>query len=86
MLFTKEFLLESMDDGTSTVYDKIVDTSRWSVLYERVFKHDGKFYMTEYSVGATESQDESPYEYAPDEIECDEVRAVEKTVTVYEKV
>lgn len=86
MLFEKQFLLDLLDDdGDPTVYDKIIDTSRWSIHYERVFKHDGKFYRTYYSVGATESQDESPYEYEPDMIECGEVKPVEKVVIVYEK-
>lgn len=81
MLFSKESLREEEHE---TVYDKIVDTTRWSICYERVFKHDGKFYMTDYSVGATENQDEHPYEYEGDMIECKEVFPVEKTVTVYE--
>jgi hypothetical protein len=67
-----------------TVSDKIIRQGRWSVQYERVFKHEGKFYLTTYSVGATESQDERPYDYEPDEIECKEVFPVEKTVIVYE--
>lgn len=77
MLFSKESLREEEHE---TVYEKIVDHTIWSVDYERVFKHDGKFYMTFYSVGA----DESPYEYEGDMIQCDEVFPVEKTVTVYE--
>jgi len=67
-----------------TVYDKIIGKGRWSVHYERVFKHDGKFYATTYQMGATEGQDERPYEYDDDEVECKEVFPVEKTITVYE--
>lgn len=83
MKFSKEFLLESLDDDGTTVEDKIVDTTRWSVLHRRIFRHDGKFYCTRYSVGATEQQDEQPYENAGDEIECQEMVAKEKTITVY---
>ena len=36
--------------------------------------------MTEYSVGATECQCESPWEYAADEIECTEVELKEVTI------
>ena len=68
-----------------TIYDKIVGHRRWSVDHERVFEHEGKFYKTRYSVGATESQDERPYEYDPDEVECPEVFPREITVTVYEE-
>lgn len=59
---------------------------RWSVDHWGVFAHEGKFYRTTYSVGATEQQDESPYEYEDDMIECPEVVPVSKTITVYEKV
>lgn len=80
--FKKDDLLDEVHE---TVYDKIVGSSRWSLKYERVFTHDGRFYMTTYSVGATEHQDEQAYEYEPDEIECPEVFPVEHTVTVYEE-
>lgn len=81
-MFSKAFLIDSLW-SSETVYDKVIDTSRWSIHHERVFKYDGKLYKTFYSRGSTESQDESPYEYENVEIECDEVFAVEKTVTVY---
>jgi hypothetical protein len=80
MKFTKEFL---QDDGGETVYDKMIGRRRWSIDWERVFKHEGRFYRTLYSVGSTESQDERPYEYEGDEIECVEVFPQEKTITVY---
>jgi hypothetical protein len=80
MKFAKEWL---QDDGGETVETKMTDRSRWSIHYERVFKHEGRFYRTRYSVGATESQDERPYEYEPDEIECVEVFPMQKLVTVY---
>ena len=83
MKFSKEFL-RNLDD--EIISDQIIENTRWSILHERIFKHDGKFYQTIYSVGATEIQDESPYEYDGDEIECTEVRPVEKVVTVYEPV
>lgn len=81
MKFTKVFL---KDDGGETVYDRIVGHRRWSVDHERVFKHEGKFYLTTYSRGATESQEERPYEYDANEIECPEVFPREKVVVVYE--
>ena len=81
MKFSKEFL---QDEGGETVYDKVIGNRRWSVDHERVFKHEGRYFRTLYSVGATESQDERPYEYEGDEIECVEVFPVEKKVIVYE--
>ena len=68
------------------VQDELVGTSRWSHIYEMVFKFGGKYYKTSYSVGATECQDESPFEYDPDMIECSEVEPVEVTVVQYREV
>ena len=66
------------------VEDKIVDNSRWSIRHEAVLQHKetGKFYVTHYSVGATENQDEKPYEYDM-EVVLKEVEPVETTVLVY---
>jgi len=84
MKFSKEFL---RDMEGETITDEVTDTSRWSIHHERVFKHEGKFYVTYYSRGATECQEESPYQYEnDDEIECPEVEPVEKVTTVYKPV
>lgn len=83
MKFERGFLLGGEWD--KTVYDKITGRDRWTIHYETVFQHNGKFYKTEYGVGATEHQEEIPYEYDPDEIECPEVFPVETMVTVYKE-
>ena len=75
--------LESGKDYAEIIYDKITDTSRWSVHHECVFKLGDKFYMTHYSEGATEIQDEAPYEYEGDWIEITEVVPKEFTVIKY---
>ena len=67
-----------------TVYDRLTETGRWNIHHERVFKHDDRYYRTHYSLGATEYQEERPYEDAGDEIECTEVFPCERVVTVYE--
>lgn len=85
MEFDREFMQESIYDSAATVLDEIVGTSRWSIKHRRVFRHEDKFYETLYSVGATECQDESPYQYDAATIECAEVWPVERTITVYEK-
>lgn len=56
------------------VSEQLYDTSRWSMTYMRIYKEvvSEKFYRTTYSVGATEMQDESPYEYE-DSVVFDEV-------------
>lgn len=83
MKFAKEFLREFEGE---TVEDKIIEHSRWSVRHTRIFIYDGRFYKTHYSVGATESQDESPYEYDDEEIECPEVQPKTAQITVYEEL
>lgn len=83
-VFTKKFLQDRC--GCGYIEQKIVDHTRWSVHYEEIFTFEGKYYRTRYSIGATEGQDESPYEYAPEEIECPEVHAVERVVVVYEDI
>ena len=79
--FKKDFLRWQQWD--KTIYDKLTGHGRWSIHHECVFQQDGKFYLTTYSEGATESQDESPYDYDPDEIECPEVEPKEVTTTIY---
>ncbi|HUX78837.1 MAG TPA: hypothetical protein VMW10_03690 [Alphaproteobacteria bacterium] len=85
MKFKKEFLIDIIDT-CDVVLNEVIDHSRWSMHYRMIFRHNNKYYESYYSVGATEQQDESPYEYDPDEIECDEVKQVEKVVIVWEKV
>lgn len=78
MKFEKETLLEILG-GDSEEYEKvsdeITDNSRWSIHHYMIFKDSkGNFYGVDYTVGATESQDESPWEYDGDEIEVEELR------------
>jgi len=51
-----------------------------------IFEYKDKFYMTSYSEGSTECQDERPFEYDEDEINCIEVIPVQELVTVYKPV
>lgn len=93
---TKEFSKEDLKDlvdfcemeNLEMVRDEILDTTRWSIINELIFKdkESGKLYRTNYSVGATECQDESPFEYDPDYIECVEVKEKEVTVIDYVEV
>ena len=73
-------------EGFEIVEDKILETTRWSVINNLIFKFENKFYQVTYSHGSTEYQDESPFEYEGDEIECDEVVPVEATVIKYERI
>ena len=104
MKFYKELLQEmvyedrmDLEDGEygfegptviKSVHKEIVDTSRWSVIYDQIISVTQgdvtKFYSAGWSEGATENQDESPYEYEDDEIELSEVFPVVKSIVVYE--
>lgn len=82
---TKEEAVDILDSGVDIVSNEAVNRSRWSIIHALIFKKDGKLYETYYSVGATESQDESPWEYDK-EVECTEVEEYEKTVKAYRPV
>lgn len=78
--FTRDYLVYELDLPYAAVEDKIIDSGRWSIHHEIVFKDtDGKFYQTTYSVGATECQEERPWE-CKSTVKCTEV--VKKLVTV----
>ncbi len=83
--FSRDYLRKDLKlpGGPNTVVDTVEDTSRWSVHYYLVFRvpgmPDGYAWETSYSVGATESQDETPWQYE-DEVECTLVRISSKTV------
>lgn len=84
--FTKEYLIEELDLPYNALEDNITENSRWSIQHEIIFQdNDGKFYKAYYSVGATECQDEAPWEYE-DNITCYEVKkqkvVVEKWVEI----
>ena len=78
--FSKDYLKDELDlPYSNTIVDRIIDTTRWSIVHEIIFEDNGKFYQTTYSEGATEMQDERPWEYE-DEVECEEVELREEKV------
>ena len=86
---TKEDAIDlANDEYDDTIYevisDKIDGSSRWSIEYELVVKTlaDGRYWKSYYSRGATESQDEGPYEYGDPEFT--EVFPKQVEVTIYE--
>lgn len=87
MKFKKEWLQGLVwkdHEEAEIVVNEIEDHSRWSIRYELVFKYKDKYYTTYYCIGATEYQDEQPFEYENDEIECTEVVPTIKQIIVYE--
>ena len=79
-IFSKDYLKNELGlPYENAIVDKIIDTTRWSIVHEIIFEDNGKFYQTTYSEGATEMQDERPWEYE-DEVECTEVELCEVKV------
>jgi hypothetical protein len=72
----KKFMKNELDLPYAAILDEITNTSRWSIHHRIIFAYQGRFYETYYSVGATEMQDEMPWEY-DDEVECFEVELKE---------
>lgn len=85
VIFDKKFLINELDLPYNAIEDEIISTSRWSIHHQIIFEHEGKFYKTYYHCGATEMQDESPWEYDK-KVECTEVHQIEKMVKVWEEI
>ena len=86
MKFTKQYI-EDVYWTSEYVQDECYETSRWLEHRSMVFEHEGKFYRLNYDRGLTEIQDHGFLEeYDGDEVECEEVVPVEKTITVYKAV
>lgn len=62
----------------------ITGTGRWSIYKETIIQRisDGKYFRTHYSEGATEAQDEQPYDWGTPEFT--EVKPITRTITIYE--
>jgi len=83
MKFKKEMLQEIVYDDcmfAEMVEDNIIDNTRWSIIHKMVFRYKDRFYQVIYSEGATEQQEEIPFEHAAEEIECPEVEQKEVKV------
>jgi hypothetical protein len=77
---------EDITEGFEVIRDTIEENTRWAILHSMIFKYEDKYYETSYRVGATEQQDERPYEWEDDEIDCYEKVQAEKTVVIYNPV
>lgn len=80
-----DYMKNELDLPYSAILDEITDTSRWSIHHRIIFAYQEKFWETYYSEGATEMQDESPWEYE-DEVECSEVELKEVKVKKWVRV
>jgi len=80
---------EAPTDG-KIISKELVDSSRWSLHYDMIFQFaeqvgTDQAYSVGYSMGATESQPERPWEDL-DEVELTLVHLVERTIKVWEPV
>ena len=80
--FTKEIMQEIASEDTddfTIIKQHVIDTTRWATVHEMIFGElsTGKFYRSYFNRGATEMQDERPYEYDSAIIKCWEVVEVE---------
>ncbi len=68
LILTKEQARDIVYDDNlefETVSDEMIEKSRWSILNSIIIKRisDGALFRGSYRVGATEQQDERPFEY-----------------------
>lgn len=88
MKVKKQLLLDLLrdeceDPNYEVMVNEISDTGRWSIHYDFVFRHMERYFRAPYSVGATEQQDERPWEYEDDEVNVDEVKPTMVITTEY---
>lgn len=78
-------ILDEVSPHFTIIENEISGKSRWCNIYNLIIerKSDNKFFQAEYRRGATENQDERPWEYEKS-VEFYEVFPVEKVVIVYE--
>jgi hypothetical protein len=88
--FPKEELCDLLEcskgeemDGYTMISDKIIDNDRWAIRSELTFKYDDKYYIVHYRRGATELQDEYPFDDCGDLVECMEAERHAKPVYYY---
>jgi hypothetical protein len=73
------------DTDVEVLEDTQIGTTRWSIRHKLIVRIKDKFYSTIYATGATECQDEQPWQYEK-EVTFTEVHQVEKLVKVWEPV
>lgn len=85
MIFTKAFLLDRLGDPETTADNTLTGTTRWGTTRREVFRHEGRFYATDYRVGSGD-EGETPYQDEGSDIECQEVAPAQRLVTSWEPV
>ena len=74
-------------EGYTVVENELCGNSRWAIDYSLVFKDPaGTLWGTSYARGATECQEEYPFEYEKNPVECFQMRAELVSKRVYVEV
>lgn len=73
-------------EDIQVIQSELIDTTRWSQIHELVIKKDDKYYSKRYSIGATEYQDEGPFDNEGPFVEFNEVEPYEHTVIKYRRI
>jgi hypothetical protein len=73
------------DEGVEVISDEIIDKTRWSIVHELTVRIKGTIYQTSYMRGATEYQEEAPWD-CEKEVTFVEMKEVEKLVKLLEPV
>jgi len=81
----RELAFEDESDNYIAVENKQIGNSRWSIHYSLVIKSktEDRYYATTYSRGATEQQEERPFEYDGELITFSEVVPKETKIIEY---
>lgn len=88
MIFDKKELQMIVDDDSfdyEIVTTDIIGSGRWDIQYRTIFKNTetGQMYVTYYNRGATEYQEEKPFEYDGDTIGVSEVNIEPISASAY---
>ncbi len=78
MKFTEEFIKELHRNGENVVYEELIEELDHSCMYDLVFIHEGKYYMSNYQ----KNEDQGYHAYEED---CYEVVQVEEVIKKWEK-
>jgi hypothetical protein len=68
-------VLRNLDLPGAAIEDRIVSRSRWSIEHEIIFEYNSQCYRANYRCGATEYQDENPWDLE-DFVDCVPVKKV----------
>lgn len=77
----RAIVYDEADGWERVTEDAIYNTNRWSKMFKAVFRHTetGKCYELRWQSGATEMQDESPFETTkPNPVEVEEREVTRK--------